>query len=152
MKSIFFLRCFLLVFFISQYCLGQQNDYYWPLGYASYSPSPLAGGMSLTFPNNVAQLDTHSRPMWFMYTNATISNDTGQLLFYTNGVYIANALDDTMMNGSGLNPSWYTNSFSNTGLRIPQAALIIPKPGDDSLFYLFHSTLDYPTPLARPPM
>jgi len=106
--------------------------------------------MELKFPNNISVLDTHSREMSFRYTNATISNDTGQLLFYTNGVYIANALDDPMMNGSGLNPSWYTSSFSNTGLRIPQAALIIPKPGDDSLFYLFHSTLDYPTPLARP--
>ena len=150
MKSIFFLRCFLLVFFISQYCLGQQNDYYWPLGYASYSPSPLAGGMSLTFPNNVAQLDTHSRPMWFMYTNATISNDTGQLLFYTNGVFIANALDDTMMNGSGLNPSWYTTQFYNTGLRKPQADVIIPMPGNDSLYILFHETADYPASLNRP--
>ncbi|MFM7055086.1 MAG: T9SS type A sorting domain-containing protein [Bacteroidota bacterium] len=150
MKHIIFLSFVFLIFFSNQNCFGQESDYYWPLGYASYSPSPLAGGMSLTFPNNVAQLDTHSRPMWFMYTNATISNDTGQLLFYTNGVFVANALDDTMMNGSGLNPSWYTTSFSNTGLRIPQAALIIPKPGDDSLFYLFHSTLDYPTPLARP--
>lgn len=133
-----------------QFCLGQDNDIYWPLGYASYSSQPLAGGMKLTFPGNVAVLDTQSRPMWFVYTNAAISNDTGKLLFYTNGVFIANALDDTMMNGSGINPSWYTTQFSNTGLRIPQAALIIPKPGNDSLYYLFHNTLDYLTPLARP--
>lgn len=150
MKYLYLLNWLLLVTLFSQISLGQQNDYYWPLGYDSYSGSPSFGGLKLEFPQNIATIDTHSRPMWFVYTNATISNDTGQLLFYTNGVFIANALDDTMMNGSGLNPSWYTTSFSNTGLRIPQAALIIPKPGSDSLYYLFHSTLDNPTPLPFP--
>ncbi|MGR6087227.1 MAG: T9SS type A sorting domain-containing protein [Arcticibacter sp.] len=106
--------------------------------------------MSLIFPNNVAQLDTHSRPMWFMYTNAAISNDTGQLLFYTNGVYIANALDDTMINGSGLNPSFYTTQFSNIGLRLPQANVIIPVPGNSNYYYLFHLTEDIPSPLYKP--
>lgn len=137
----------ILVFW--QYCLGQENDNYWPLGYASYTSQSLAGGMKITFPGNVAILDTQSRPMWFVFTNAAISNGTGQLLFYTNGVYIANALDDTMMNGSGINPSFYTTQFSNSGLRIPQAAFIIPKPGNDSLYYLFHVTADYPLPLGR---
>jgi hypothetical protein len=150
MKCIFFFCGILFFLLLNNCCFSQRNDNYWPLGYSSYTTDSLLGGMKLIFPNNSATLDTHSRKMSFRFTNATISNDTGQLLFYTNGVYIANALDDTMMNGSGLNPSWYTTSFSNTGLRIPQAAVIIPKPGDDSLFYLFHSTLDYPTPLARP--
>jgi hypothetical protein len=150
MKHIIFLSFVFLVIFSNQNCFGQRNDNYWPLGYASYSPSPLAGGMSLKFPNNVAQLDTHSRPMWFMYTNAAISNDTGQLLFYTNGVFISNALDDTLMNGSGLNPSFYTTQFSNTGLRLPQANVIIPVPDSSNNFYLFHLTEDIPSPLYKP--
>lgn len=133
-----------------QICLGQANDNYWPLGYASYSSQPLAGGMKLTFPGNVAILDTQSRPMWFVYTNAAISNDTGQLLFYTNGVFIANALDDTMMNGSGLNPSFYTTQFYNTGLRLPQASVIIRKPGSTDSYYLFHMTEDISSPIFKP--
>ncbi len=129
---------------------SQSKDNYWPLGYSSFTTDTLLGGMKLTFPGNIAVLDTHSRKMSFRYTNAAISNDAGSLLFYTNGVYIANALDDTMLNGSGLNPSWYTTQFYNTGLRAPQGDVIINKPGNDSLYYLFHVTANYPTPLARP--
>ena len=150
MKHLFFFRCLLFVILINHCCLGQQNDNYWPLGYDSYSGNSFFGGLEMTFPQNIATLDTHSRKMSFVFTNAAISNDTGQLLFYTNGVYIANAQDDTMMNGSGLNPSWYTTQFYNTGLRKPQANVIIPMPGNDSLYFLFHETADYPASLNRP--
>ena len=150
MKCIFFFCGILLFLLLSNCCFSQRNDNYWPLGYSSYTTDSLLGGMKLLFPNNSATLDTHSRKMSFRFTNATISNDTGQLLFYTNGVFIANALDDTMMNGSGLNPSWYTTQFYNTGLRKPQADVIIPMPGNDSLYLLFHETADYPASLNRP--
>lgn len=139
-----------LILISSQYCLSQSSDNYWPLGYASYTSQPSAGGMQLTFPGNIAILDTHSRPMWFSFTNAAICNDTGALQFYTNGVYIANALDDTMANGNGLNPSWYTTQFSNSGLRSPQANIIIRAPSSDSIYYMFHNTADFALPLGRP--
>jgi len=131
-------------------CLGQGRNNYWPLGYASYSPQTWAGGMKLEFPSNAAVLDTHSRPMWFVYTNAAICNDTGALQFYTNGVYIANALDDTMMNGSGINPSWYTTQFANTGLRLPQASIILPNQDSSNLYDLIHMTEDLPSPTFVP--
>jgi hypothetical protein len=149
-KTFNFFTCIIVGLFYFNFCLGQNKDNYWPLGYASNSPNPLAGGLKLTFPSNFALLDTHSRPMWFVYTNAAISNDSGSLLFYTNGVYIANALDDTMLNGSGLNPSFYTMQFYNTGLRLPQAALILPFPGSINLHHLFHMTEDIPAPYFKP--
>jgi Secretion system C-terminal sorting domain len=147
-----FILKFILVFTLifSGNTFSQGRDNYWPIGYASNSTHPWAGGMKLTFPNNIAVLDTHSREMWFVYTNATICNDTGSLQFYTNGVYIANALDDTMKNGSGINPSIYTTQFKKWGLRIPQGSITIPEPSSDSIYYLFHETLDFPSPLLRP--
>ena len=33
--------------------------------------------------------------------SSSISDSNGNLLFYTNGIYIANANHDTMMNGNG---------------------------------------------------
>ena len=60
------------------------------------------------------------------------------------GTFIANALDDTMQNGAGLNPSQYTTS-QHAGLHIRQANVIIPKPENNNLYYLFHSTIDTPT-------
>ncbi len=132
------------------YCFSQGRDNYWPLGYDSYSGNSSFGGMELTFPQNIAALDTHSRPMSFVFTNAAIGNDTGNILFYTNGVFIANALDDTMSNGNGINPSFYTTQFYNSGLRLPQASVIIPTPGSSTNYYLFHMTEDIATPVFKP--
>ncbi len=79
--------------------------------------------------------------MSFWDSNALISNPQSELLFYTNGAYIANVNNDTMMNGSGLNPSTYTYQ-NQDGLSIPQADIIIPFPDDSIKYYLFHITID----------
>lgn len=51
-----------------------------------------------------------ARVIGFLEANASICNAQGQMNFYTNGICIANANNDTMMNGDGLNPSSYTTS------------------------------------------
>ena len=57
----------------------------------------------------------------------------------SNGVWIANANNDTMLNGSGLNPGAYTSANSN-GLLIPHANVFLPFPGDSNRYVLFHHT------------
>jgi gliding motility-associated-like protein len=58
---------------------------------------------------------------------ATISDPNGNLLFYTNGVTVWNKAHQIMINGTGLlgNPD------------STQSAVIVPKPGSSSLFYIF---------------
>ena len=46
-----------------------------------------------------------------------------------------------MLNGSGLNPSTYTSNHLD-GLTLGQANVIIPLPNSDSIYYLFHHTID----------
>ena len=59
---------------------------------------------------------------------ASISDiHTGQLLFYTDGTTVFNANNDTMTNGKGLFGGYGTST---------QAALIIPKPGSNNIYYL----------------
>lgn len=58
---------------------------------------------------------------------ATISNRQGQLLFYTDGSGIRNANHEIMPNGSGL-----LGDFSST-----QSGVVVPRPGSDSLYYVF---------------
>ena len=64
---------------------------------------------------------------------ATISDSSGNLLFYTDGSKIWNKKHQLMLNGTGLLGHW-----SST-----QAATIVPLPGSTHLFYVF--TLDFET-------
>lgn len=57
----------------------------------------------------------------------SISDDNGNLLFYSDGVVVMNRFHDTMPNGTGL-----TSNVSTT-----QGALVVPHPGNSNLFYLF---------------
>lgn len=114
----------------------------WMGGYGEQWGLPW-GGTDLRFVSGGVVVSQEDRDIDFARTNANITDDAGNLLFSTNGAYLANATGDTLMNGSGLNPSWYTSQYPE-GLHISQASLILPKPGDPGSYYLFHGTLDDP--------
>ena len=112
-----------------QNIMSQGLNNLWVMGYESVTGRPF-GGTNIDFSNGFADTSYVSRPMNLTITNANIADKNGSLLFYTNGVYIADASDGIMVNGSGLNPSPYTTTNSTNGLVITQANLILPKPGD----------------------
>jgi PKD repeat protein len=58
---------------------------------------------------------------------ATISDGSGNLLFYTDGLTIYNNTHVPMSNGTGL--------FSNTSMT--QAGMIVKQPGNSNLYYVF---------------
>ena len=85
---------------------------------------------------------THSveyRKMPFLGTEATICDAQGNFLMSTNGIWIANANNDTMMNGAGLNPGGVTGSWPY-GLPMSSNAVFLPYPGDSTKYVLFHHT------------
>lgn len=112
----------------------------WMGGWQSWADPPF-GGIDLQFFNGSLEISVSERDINFFRTNTNITNVQGELLFSTNGAFVANALGDTMVNGSGLNPSWYTSQYPD-GLLIPQGVLIVPKPEDPNIYYLFHIPLD----------
>ena len=59
--------------------------------------------------------------------SATISDEDGNLLFYTDGTFVFNKNHQVMQNGSGL----YGDSSST------QSAIIVPKPDDVNIYYIF---------------
>ncbi len=115
----------------------------WMMGYSSGTIYPQFGGTNIDFYNGYPDTSTVNRDMNFSQCNANICDDNGNLLFYTNGVYIANSNNDTMLNGQGLNPSAYTTSEGDYGLMIKQGNLILPLPSNPTIYYLFHETLYY---------
>ena len=134
-------RLIFLFLLISSMSLGQGISGLWPMGYSCCSTD--FGGMDIDFDGGAANFVLKQRYMNFYETVGAISNSNGNLLFTSNGIYVANALDDTMQNGLGLNPSAYTTSMVIHGLAIPQGNLVIPLPGDSTKYYLFHETIDY---------
>jgi hypothetical protein len=58
---------------------------------------------------------------------ASIADQNGNLLFYTDGMSIWNSSHNIMANGTGMN-----GGHSST-----QAALILQKPGSSNLYYVF---------------
>ncbi len=59
--------------------------------------------------------------------SASISDSAGNLLFYTDGITVWNANHVVMTNGSNL----------MGGISSTQSALIIPRPGSNTLYYIF---------------
>jgi len=61
---------------------------------------------------------------------ASISDDNGNLLFYTDGYTVFDQLHDTMPNGRSI-----------IGLdTLPYTAIIVPKPGSNHLYYIFSAS------------
>jgi hypothetical protein len=59
---------------------------------------------------------------------ATISDDLGNLLFYTDGVTVYNRNHTIMVNGTGL-----FGDISST-----QSAIIVKQPGNTNIYYIIH--------------
>jgi len=59
--------------------------------------------------------------------SAAFSDSNGQLLFYTNGITVFNRQHQVMLNGNDLK-----GNISSC-----QAAIIVPVPGNDSIYYIF---------------
>ena len=117
-KLLFLASLFLVLLSNSVFAQNESNNWYFGSGagisFASGSPMALNDGIL----NTVEGV-------------ATISDSSGNLLFYTDGSTVYNANHGIMNNGEGLlgNPS------------STQSAIIVKKPNDDNLYYIF--TVDY---------
>lgn len=112
------------------------------MGAQSWYGPPL-GEFKMDFTDGSLNIIPQIWKMNFGETNGVICDKNGNLLFSSNGIWVSNAQNDTMMNGGrGFNPGYYTTQRDSDGLFIPQANLIIPFPDDTNKYYLFHETCD----------
>jgi len=138
-----------LLSFYTTLIYAQKHDYIWLTGYSSTPGTMDYGGSVLDFNQLPPDIYYEFRDMNLQRTNASICDTAGSLLFYTNGVFIANAIHEEMQNGGGLNPGQLTMDFMDTGLPTVQGALFLPYPENDSLYILLHLARDY-SGLASP--
>ncbi|MBI4649464.1 MAG: T9SS type A sorting domain-containing protein [Bacteroidia bacterium] len=93
-----------------------QRTYHWYFG----------GNAGIDFSSGQAVADTNGQVNTWDGC-ATISDVNGNLLFYTDGSTVWNRNHQVMPNGTGLLGHWSSH----------QNSLIVPKPKDDNIYYIF---------------
>jgi hypothetical protein len=131
----------LLLFIKSNFLFSQESkrDNIWMLGAIAAPGYPQFG---IDF--NSGNADTFSllRPMAFFLTNASICDTNGQLLFYTNGNYVAGRNHAMMPNTAGFNPGDENDDTYPYGSGAIQGAIILPWPNHPDQYALFHMNGD----------
>ena len=89
----------------------------------------------------------NSNGLEFDQNNASISDQDGNLLFYTNGCAIANKNHEIMENGDSINYNLYFEVFvlgdCGLGYRGHQDVLILNDPANIDGYYLIHKPREY---------
>jgi len=131
---------FLIILFFNTIVKSQKHDAVWMLGYSSNPELTYFGGTVIDFNITPSDIYYEYRDMNFSQVNASICDTAGNLLFYTNGIYIANALNEPMENGMGLaaGPEGIPSQGAY-GYILTQGAIILPAPEHDHLYYLLHA-------------
>lgn len=118
MKKIYFYITFLL--FTTSIFFGQDINNHWQLGTSD-----------LNFSTNPAAVSTVSNSG--QYGNASISDEYGNLLFYTDGLKIWNKNHQQM-----IMPSSFDNTIGYLqGISQTQPVVIVPHPGNNKQFFVF---------------
>lgn len=138
MLRLFFILKFIFVL-SNAYCQIQSSI--WQLG-TNPSMGSNYPSFGIDFNQGFADTFTVYRPMSIFITDASICDTTGQLLFYTNGVYIANRNHDTILNCNNFNPGYSTDFYDEQGLGHTQAAMAIPKPASATDYFIFHTSAE----------
>lgn len=116
--------------------IAQGYNHNWLLGSWIYLTDPK--GRAFIDSNNFS-FSTEYRKMSFLGTQGNISDANGNFLMSSNGIWIANANNDTMLNGSGLNPGSYASSWPY-GMPALSNNVFIPFPNSPTKFVLLHHT------------
>ncbi|MBL0310148.1 MAG: T9SS type A sorting domain-containing protein [Bacteroidetes bacterium] len=145
-----FVLCFCFLLFETG---AQKHDYIWLSGYDAY-PHPVYNELDsfywattvLNFNHEPVSVNIDSVSMSFDRTNTSYADNDGALLFYTNGIFIANALNDTIENSDSLNAGWFQYiwdpTVQNMGYRNEQGILAFQDLVNPNNYYLIHSFND----------
>ncbi|MBK6642155.1 MAG: hypothetical protein IPG39_13485 [Bacteroidetes bacterium] len=103
------------------------------------APGYAKGGID--FSSGSADTFSVFREMGFFSINTMINDASGNLLFYTNGIYIANADHDTLLNSQNYNPGYASTTWWYA-LNVRQSVIILPYPEDSLKYITFHCSAE----------
>jgi Secretion system C-terminal sorting domain len=116
----------------------------WVMGTSSVPGEPGYGQAILRFGQDTPTTELTALGMNFEATVASMTDSTGQLLFYTNGCTIASGNGVIMENGDGINPGpMHDWTCPTAGYTAPFGAVPLPVPNHPSMYYLLHLGVNY---------
>jgi hypothetical protein len=136
-----------LALFISSISFGQsKQDYKWIFGNDS-NGQPGFGALKIDFNVVPFEIGTRSEGLSFDQNNASVSDNEGNLLFYTNGCAIAGADHEIIMNGDSINAGPFFDTFwlgdCDNGYPGKQDIIILNDPGNENGYYIIHKTREF---------
>lgn len=138
------MKYFTTIFFLIIIDVGsfsQKHDYHWVFGNINSKDRPEIGSTDMVFLGDSIDISKTQHSINLFATNASICDKSGNLMFYTNGMFVINMEQDTIENGFGLNPGEVYDFNLDKGYSCPQGAIILPSILEDSLYYLIHMRL-----------
>ena len=130
---------------------AQKEDYIWLSGYSSQVGYDSASGLTfgatvMDFNHTPREIRYDSLGMNFSATSISMCNSNGELLFYSNGIYVANALGNKIENSDSLNDGYATRyinpSVWESGYEIDHGMIPLQNGANKNQYYLLHIFAD----------
>lgn len=133
----------LLLFIFGSICHAQKHDYNWIFGYATYPDEPNANGNIINFSGDTVSISVFRKNIDMDFYNATYSDSSGQLKFWSNGCELYGADNDILENGDTLNPGivydvFCEDQFTQSYVSAYQSMICLPDLQDEERAYIFH--------------
>jgi hypothetical protein len=136
------------LFLFSVSALGQANyDYVWLFGRYEEDTTSMYqfGGSRVDFNFGPPELSYFDLPVNFDFSEISMVSDSmGILQFYTDGCSLINQENILIENGDSINPGEVYDEYCGHGNGYPtaQGSIILPFPGSNHIYYMFHLGVD----------
>jgi hypothetical protein len=143
--------CLTTVLYAQNNSIDAKRDYVWKMGYEGYyrPTDTMVGSITLNFNHTPREITVNTDSAGLSGANASICDSLGNLLFYTNNIFIYGADGLKLAGSDTLNSGYFSDPVNggDTGYLLFQTVLILPLPNSHNLYYVLHqraTSLYYP--------
>jgi hypothetical protein len=149
MKTLSLVLFFTFLFVVSYAQNDDKRDYIWVLGAPTGWPTYEFGGAYVNFastPPDTQYFDIRH----YLQALTVVCDEAGHLACYSNSCEVVNAQEQTISNGDDISAGSIHDDYCDlTGYPLFQPALLLPYPGHQDEYMLFHHLFEYVDGIPR---